>query len=321
MWLLPFCLHVNKLDFEAAVEEFSSAAPLVSSICTEKQTSVCPAQSKAQGCVQLLSSVSTYPCGFVCTHKCPCVYLVDPGDDCILSVIRQLLDVSVSRGVPVDAGHHPLHTHHLHSVRHHQRVNEGQVGTLQRHTAASSGLPWTPAPLSKSINTNIDHFVTLAPLCVSAHHFGCVPTLNGQQRHWNDLQDLFSLKRKDMQELNLHFLVTHRKPSVDSMFLRFNISSSVPWWCFIPLWLAFKCTRTAPLTVNTRCKFESFTSASYGRQHRHKAWHSPGLSSQTPGQSDQQPPPTFPFLSHHRSTQKHISAHEHVYMCVCVQHL
>lgn len=64
-----------------------------------------------------------------------CVYLVDPGDDCVLGVIWQLLDVSVtvgglSGGVPVDAGHHPLHAHHLHRVRHHQGVNERQVGTL-----------------------------------------------------------------------------------------------------------------------------------------------------------------------------------------------
>lgn len=71
----------------------------------------------------------------LCAHECVYVYLVDPSGDCILSVIRQLLDVSItvrgfSRGVPVDAGHHPLHTHHLHGIRHHQGVYERQMGTL-----------------------------------------------------------------------------------------------------------------------------------------------------------------------------------------------
>lgn len=155
------------------------------------------------------SRMCAHPCGFMCAHKCLCVYLVEPGDDRVLSVIRQLLDVSVTvrgfrRGVSVDAGHHPLHTHHLHSIRHHQCVNEGQVGTLQRHTTASSGLPWTPPPLSKSIKQT-DYLVMLAPLCVSARHFDRV------------------------KSTPLDPLVPHWKPSVHTMFLRFRISSSLPW--------------------------------------------------------------------------------------------
>lgn len=60
-------------------------------------------------------------------------YLVDPRDDCVLRVIRKVLDVSgLSGGEPEDAGHHPLDAHHLHGVRHHQRVYQGQVGALWR---------------------------------------------------------------------------------------------------------------------------------------------------------------------------------------------
>lgn len=70
---------------------------------------------------------------FVCSRA----YLVDPGGDCILCVVWQLLEKFLavqrfSRRVPVDAGHHPLYAHHLHCVRHHQGINESQMGTLQK---------------------------------------------------------------------------------------------------------------------------------------------------------------------------------------------
>lgn len=63
-------------------------------------------------------------------------YLVDPGNDGVLGVIRQFLHVPVAvrgfgSGKPVDAGHDPLYAHHLHSVGHHQSIYQSQMGTLQ----------------------------------------------------------------------------------------------------------------------------------------------------------------------------------------------
>lgn len=85
----------------------------------------------------MLSSESTHPCvAHTRARGTLRVYLVDPGDDCVLGVVRQLLDMPVAvRGlrVSVDAGHHTLHAHHLHRVRHHQCVYERQVGTLSTH--------------------------------------------------------------------------------------------------------------------------------------------------------------------------------------------
>lgn len=75
-------------------------------------------------------------------------YLVDPCGDCVLSVVRQISDVSVGvgggvverGGASVDTCHHPLHTHHLHCVRQHQSVYQGQVGTLGK--SDRDGLAW-----------------------------------------------------------------------------------------------------------------------------------------------------------------------------------
>lgn len=231
----------------------------------------------------------------MCTHKCLCVYLVEPGDDRILSVIRQLLDVSVTvrgsiRGVSVDAGHHPLHTHHLHSIRHHQRVNEGQVGTLQRHTTVIRVALDSPASFQKrKTDWLFCHVGASVCVCTSL----CW--------HLMGDKDTEIICRAGSQELNLHLFI-HWLHTGNLLWTRcfwdLKISPSPPWWCFLHFAFPLNvCTCRAPLTVNARCKFDSFTSTSYSHQHLHKAWHSPGLSSQTPGQSDQ-PPPT-PSLSCH----------------------
>lgn len=122
---------------------------------------------KARGSAKLLSYV-----WFLCWPDCASVcvlYLIDPGGDCILGVIRQLLDVPVtvwgfSGGVSVDAGHHPLHTHHLHCVRHHQGIYERQMGTLSKHTAATDSLEKDEFKFRSTVDIFLDNEV-IAFLC------------------------------------------------------------------------------------------------------------------------------------------------------------
>lgn len=100
-----------------------------------------PPQSKTKLCVFSVNASRMFAgiplCGSARAQKSSCAHLVDPGDDGILGVIRQLLEVLLAAWglggrVSANAGHHPLHAHHLHRVCHHQRVDERQVGALQK---------------------------------------------------------------------------------------------------------------------------------------------------------------------------------------------
>lgn len=148
----------------------------------------------------------------------------------------------------------------------------------------------------------------LAPLCVSARHSVCWHLMGNK-----DTEILFKEKRHArMKSTPIHPLVTHWKPSVDDMFLRFKISSSLPRWCFLHF--------TFPLNVCTCSTHSVSLSHSWVLLTAINAYTKLDilLAFLVKHRASQTNRPPLPFLSHHRSTQKHISAHEHVYTCVCV---
>ena len=57
-------------------------------------------------------------------------HLINPKDHCIFQVKGQLLG-STEVGEALDTGHHPLYAHHLCCERHHQSIDQGDVGTLE----------------------------------------------------------------------------------------------------------------------------------------------------------------------------------------------
>lgn len=57
-------------------------------------------------------------------------HLVDPGGHCVLCVIR-CFHLRIAGWILTNAGHHLLHAHRLHCVRHHQSVDHCQVSALE----------------------------------------------------------------------------------------------------------------------------------------------------------------------------------------------